>query len=384
MRRVVVSALFVCLLGCSSFAQTTQPDIQKPSNAKPAEAIAKPLPAGGVDIAPDPAPDPWAEMQAELDALPVLQKTTFYRAISADVVKNHPSVARRFCEVTGTLCFNANTQVGDAEFLQDLATIVRLVPEAKVGFTFSPWHKFLENEPDWNGCRCGDPQLWTDKHFQSIEHLRTMISDIQAAIAPSVVDTIFLDYECWRPIEENDDVNAAIAAKLELVKGLFKQAWPDVTLIWGSYGAVYPASVPSGWSDRGYYPEQFVPEMGSIEWYYPWDLRGLRESYKRTVDRVAEVGLDQVQVTVPIGSGWQPKTLEPKRVWGFEYEYDLAFSWQMGQEINHPWFPQYPERFAPWDKSPTVMLWGVWDNRAPYWFDHFVAYVKGSHRLPLE
>ena len=331
----------------------------------------------------------WPAILADLRALPKLQKTNYCRKIDHWVLKNHPEAVREFCRITGSLSFDLRYGVGD---LQELVDIVLSVPGAKLGLTHSPWNWHLESQPDWGTppSRCGDPRRWDDVHFEEIQATRAAIVAIKKILDPAgiAVSSMFFDYEGFRRYPDESprakEVNTAITTKLNLIGELFRNAWPKAKIVWGSYAAFWVASRPTGWAEHVYYPKAFVPQSGSLEWYHPWDVRGLREAYKKTVANAASYGVREVQVTIPIGSGWPPHTLG-SRTWGYEHDYDEAFSWQMGFEVNHPRVPESPDRFAPWDKSPTVMLWpDAWPPQSRHWTKHFIAYAKGAHRIPLK
>jgi len=60
---------------------------------------------------------------------------------------------------------------------------------------------------------------------------------------------------------------------------------------------------------------------------------------------------------------------------------DLIYSWQLGAEINHPWFgaPGRHERFAPWNRAKIAIFYPEPLGRSPHWAEHFIAYVRGAH-----
>ena len=82
-------------------------------------------------------------------------------------------------------------------------------------------------------------------------------------------------------------------------------------------------------------------------------------------------------------------------------QYDIAYSWMIGKEVNDPFYAKHPERFAPWDRARRVVFfpnpfssstWKVPPNKTTgeagdvlsgVTLKHFVAYVKGSADIRL-
>ena len=75
------------------------------------------------------------------------------------------------------------------------------------------------------------------------------------------------------------------------------------------------------------------------------------------------------------------------------WNYDLAYSWMAGAEINDPWYGDRPQRFADWHMATAVAFYpsvfslvNTDDNRrganssspVPVIMQHFVAYCQGA------
>ena len=83
---------------------------------------------------------------------------------------------------------------------------------------------------------------------------------------------------------------------------------------------------------------------------------------------------------IALASGYRRQT-DKYHEFSIDWDYDLIYSWQLGAEINHPWFgaPEQVERFAPWQKAKIAVFYPEPFGRSPHWGKHFVAYVRGAH-----
>ena len=46
----------------------------------------------------------------------------------------------------------------------------------------------------------------------------------------------------------------------------------------------------------------------------------------------------------------------PPRAGDPAWDYDIAYSWMLGKELNDPFYARHPLRFAPWDRARRVVL----------------------------
>ena len=124
---------------------------------------------------------------------------------------------------------------------------------------------------------------------------------------------------------------------------------------------------------------QTVPEIGYI-----------RESFNRSVANAVAHNSTRVIPWIALGCGYR-RQFDTFETFDLQWNYDYIYSWQLGKELNQPWFAQHPERFSSWDyASHTVFYPSIWDRRTAnvtvggelsHWraaMQHFVAYVLGS------
>ena len=102
------------------------------------------------------------------------------------------------------------------------------------------------------------------------------------------------------------------------------------------------------------------------------------------------IGADFLMRTVPL-SGRRVKV----QLWdvnhfdrfNFEWNYNYAYSWMIGAEVNDAWYAARPERFAEWGFAKAAAFYpSVFDERTAVvanstWhaaMNHFVMYVRGA------
>src|SRR5262249_2413606 len=94
-------------------------------------------------------------------------------------------------------------------------------------------------------------------------------------------------------------------------------------------------------------------------------------------------GCDDVTPWIALASGYR-RQVDKYHEFSFDWNYDLVYSWQLGAEVNHPWFgaPERHERFAPWNKAKIAIFYPEpFGPRSPQWGRHFVAYVRGAQQI---
>lgn len=89
------------------------------------------------------------------------------------------------------------------------------------------------------------------------------------------------------------------------------------------------------------------------------EYEATRESFRRTVKNAEGCNISYVTPWLWLGGG------ERRRVDGRHdadtggdpsWDYDIAYSWMLGKELNDPFYAQHPLRFAPWDRARRVVL----------------------------
>lgn len=146
-------------------------------------------------------------------------------------------------------------------------------------------------------------------------------------------------------------------------------------VIWYNRGGVTPAATVSGWHTSLHFDYAEPGDGFSVALYRVPEIETTREQFRRTV---ANAGLGrEVTPFVALGAGYR-RTTRSMGDFDKAWDYDPIYSWQLGAEINEPWFADRPERFAPWSRARRVCFYP-----APFafetWGRHFVAYVKGAN-----
>lgn len=150
--------------------------------------------------------------------------------------------------------------------------------------------------------------------------------------------------------------------------------FPKATIEWYGHGAVRPAATDTGWSEPAYQLGRDLPtDCLSTSLYRPGELEVQRMTVRKTV---AAAGGKGVVVYLALGAGYKPEW-DAFHKWTERWDYDLLNDRLFGRELNGiPWYSARPERYAPYDKVPYVVLY---PPPAPgAWLEHFKAYVEGA------
>ena len=129
------------------------------------------------------------------------------------------------------------------------------------------------------------------------------------------------------------------------------------------------------------------------------NIQTIRESFNRTVENAKLKGVPSVTPWISLGAAYRPTFCKhdcpSPDFYDMEWNYDLAYSWAFGAEINDPWYTARPERFAEWGLAKQVAFFpsvfdlrdttkmknprGALDNTSvPAVMQHFVAHVQGA------
>jgi hypothetical protein len=315
-----------------------------------------------------------------LRSLPALEKPHYSWPTAPEVLAQHAEVAREYARITGSLSVSLRY---DAEQMTAVAELAREAG-ASLCVMSSPWNDHCESEPDWGPpsavSRAGDPRVWSTCHEEELYELDAQLNVLQpiAEIAP--IEAFLFDYEAFRYVEGDEEVNDAIIEKLDLYRQRVEQAFPNARQIWCGLGAAYPGT--RGWVPVPYYPPGWLGgRVFSIEWYATWDLPIYRQCTRRVTANARQSGVDEVFVCACLAAGYRP-TRQMNYVFDSQYEYDSSFSYKLGREINHPWFAKYPDFYAPYDEVDGVFFYPSGFRSLPgypeRWLRHFVAYVEGA------
>jgi hypothetical protein len=153
---------------------------------------------------------------------------------------------------------------------------------------------------------------------------------------------------------------------------------------WYDRGGEHPSASNTGWTKSNLFTSNEPGEYYSCSLYRVPEILTTRETFRRAAALADAAGVEEVTPWVALASGYR-RTPTDMSVWSFDWRYDLSYSWQLGAEINNPWYskPERRERFAPWNRAKVVVFYPEPFGRTPLWGLHFVAYVRGAHVIQL-
>ena len=191
------------------------------------------------------------------------------------------------------------------------------------------------------------------------------------------VSALLLDCEQFKTRGKGTAWRKAMTARYNEIYDAGRAVFPDARIEWWGRG-ILRAACPGGWREHGLFTLQEQGDYLSCSLYTIPEIGYTRETFRRTYVLAKTHGVEEVTPWVALASGWRRQT-EHMHAWHRSWDYDRIYSWQLGRELNNPWFALDPERFAPWDAAKVVVFYPApFDPRAPAWGKHFVAYVRGA------
>ncbi len=256
---------------------------------------------------------------------------------------------------------------------------------ATIALNFSPWHMvFPEDAP---------PTDMGPDHDAEIEFFRTTaeqfkqwVADANKAYGASIeISAIILESERFFTKREGDDGwqewNEAIDVKHNAIYSIARELFPDARIERYLRGAIIPCEDHTTWCQERFYTLNEMGDYFSTDFYLPWYVNTMVESFRRNCLKADDHGISSVMPWVSLAAGWA-RAGERSRKWVVDHDYDTALSWQLGAQINDPYYAAHPEEYAPWDRAEVVCFYPTpFNARIPSWGKHFVAYVRGAHGI---
>lgn len=340
------------------------------------------------------SPAPWqarrddSQVLSQLRALRPLQKVHYSWSLPLELLSGDNPHLREYVRITHALCLNGGWV--KAKHVDVAVRVCQLVnadkPDiaATLAIGYAPWTEhFGKGLP---------PTDQGPTHARELAVFERRLRDIRGWIAESNrrhdaavrVSAIVLDSERFNTKATDQGGasawNAAIAAKHNAVYDIIKSVFPEARVEWYNFGAVVPSLSPTGWSEVNVHNLAEKNDGFSVSLYRVPEIGNTREAFRRTVKNARGHGVESVTPYVALGSGYRRQVSGAAWAWDFHWDYDLVYSWTLGREINHPWFGDRSERFAPWHAAKVVCFWPPpFDKRCPAWTRHFVAYVRGAN-----
>lgn len=245
--------------------------------------------------------------------------------------------------------------------------------EASLGIVFRPWSRVFPPTapPTYKGPEhSGELDYLSDR----LELIRGWVEAANAGQSlPVRVSAVIFECERFFVRAETDaDAVAWNDAILEKHDSAYQRAmevFPDARIEW--YG-------------RGLGELFTLRELGdaySIALYRTPERIVQRTLFRRTNDMAVANGIAEVTPWLALGASYRDLP-DGTKIFDPTNTYDLSFSWQIGAEINDPWYGDRPTQFAPWHAAKIAIFWPApWDPSIPGWHKHFAAYVRGAHNI---
>ncbi|HUW85216.1 MAG TPA: hypothetical protein VMZ31_20730 [Phycisphaerae bacterium] len=240
---------------------------------------------------------------------------------------------------------------------------------ATLSIVWSPWHyKFGDDRPptDFGPSHRAEIEFFREKHTLVKRWLTAANARHHADVR---VSALVFDSEQFTVKPGDDAWNNAMTRKYNEIYDVAKEMFPDAQVIWYA---------------RGLSSRFTLKEKGdavSCDLFRVPDIADMRGYFRRTVRVANRLGVKQIIPFVAMASGYR-RTADAKWRFDFGWNYDLRDSWQIGAELNNPWYGDRPAEYAPWNRATAVFFFPhAFDARSPYWARHFVAYVRGAHGI---
>lgn len=325
-----------------------------------------------------------------LQELQPLQKVHYSWPVYSGLFDN-PGDARlyEYARITNAISLQAySVTAAQVQIAVDVCNAVNLtnpVIPCSIAINYSPWHhKFDLTLPPTDTGPTHDEEVQRFK-----DKLNSFKDNLAAANLASGLDiqltAVLFDSEVF-VVDNSGTVDAtihnnAIDQKHDVIFSASKVIFPDVEIIQYLRGGMVISASTDGWSQAQYHTLNEAGESFSAELYRPAEIGTLREEYRRTVENADLHAVYNVIPWLSVGSGYR-RQVDQFRKWE-SWDYDLIYSWQLGAEINIPWYGDRPDRFAPWHRASSVVFFSTpWHTtKYPAWPKHFVAYVRGANNI---
>ncbi len=332
----------------------------------------------------DPPSD--AQILAWMQELAPLQKAHYSWPIPFPMIESGDERVFEFARLTkGLSLLGPGIKQVNMNAAVQIAKRAKALPggECTLALFFSPYHDTL---PD------GTPPTYNGPEVQeSLDNLSGFLANagICLGVANGTYTTnvqiaaVVLDIELWHTKtsdqagyqEWNDAMDAKYLACYNEVQAVF----PGMRVEWYNRGGAFRCAQATGWCTASYFTLKEPGEHLSVSLYRLPDLGYTREGFARTRETALAKGMTSATPWIALGAGIPPEI--DGGTWTFDWNFDLYYSWQIGQELNNPWFATDPERYAPWDFADIVIFYPEPFGRGPNFEQHFVAYVRGANMI---
>jgi len=174
--------------------------------------------------------------------------------------------------------------------------------------------------------------------------------------------------------------NNAMDAKNDIVYATSKEVYPDVQIVQYGRGHQLIGNNPTGYMQAPNYTLKEAGEFFSASLYRVHEPGVTYNEYTRTVAKAVEHGVDYVIPWIALGAAYMRK-VDQFRAWQ-PLDYDPVYSYQIGEQVNVPWFGSRPEQFPEFDRAPFAVFFPAPFLSTTYTEaeKHFLAYVMGANQ----
>lgn len=315
-------------------------------------------------------PEDYAALLAPLAPLP---KRHYSWALPMDQLMEHPPLLSEYVRITGAASLAAVW--APREHYEQLKPFLDQ-HNAKLGLNYSPLHRAVSPAGELLDLQT-EVEADIAAFIASMDQVKTWTDELGITVGCVLLDSERFRAKTGCGTSRHNDY---LTATYDRFHDHCTNLWPDVRVVWYGRGAVQPSAHETGWrtSTRFTLCEHGV--FFSCSLYHPGNHYLNQEVMRRTHHHAAEHGSPPIVPWVSLGAGYVPQ-LDRYHEFDFNSNYNLIYSWKLGAELNHPWFGDRPERFAPWHAVEFAIFYPEPFGRTTNWGRHFVAYVRGAHLI---
>lgn len=322
------------------------------------------------------------DILAQLISLKPLPKTHYSWALAPELFKKENNqLLNELTRIMGSISISTKwtnkNQIDRCVYLCARLNKLNLSDPYTIGINLSPWHrKFGKDLPptDRGQTYAAELQFFKERLTLIKKWIETSNQKYQSHVQ---VGALMLDSERFHVQKENITWNNAIRKALDDIHRLGQDLFPKARIEWYGRGIKRDRS-PTGWSKTSLFTGQEIKAPLSCSLYTLPELQTMRETYRRTCDLADTLGIKSVTPWVALASGYQRHIIKFNK-WNDNWDYDLAYSWMLGAELNIDWYSQKPKRFAPYNRGQIVIFYPApFAKKSPHWAKHFIAYARGA------
>ncbi len=257
---------------------------------------------------------------------------------------------------------------------------------ASIGINYSVWHaRFAKDAPPTDVGRTHDDEIGF--YRARLEQIRDWLDQSNRRRQTDIkVTAILLDCERFHIKEDKEPGaavwNEAIRNKHDAIYDASKAVFPNARVVWYTLGGMFTGSTGNCWRTSNFAPTNIRNDCWSVSLYRPHEQHYTREQMRQTVEAARAAGVKDVIPWVPLGAGYRRQVEDRVWEWDNTWDYGLPIAWQMGAELNIPWYSQHADCYAPWNVAPFVCFYpGPFYPRNTYWPAYFVAYMRGANNV---